>query len=146
MKKVVIFLILLALLLSGCGNNTEIPNVNSDGKSSESSSTSNKENSDMNEITFQEGVWSDKDWEKVEFPFEKDCIPDKETAVNVTKLFLGKFQQQNYFINYVPQSVFYDTEDKIWIVSFSEGDYPGADFTIAIRRENAEVVKMWVGE
>ena len=147
MKKVIILLMLLTLFLSGCSNDMAIPNGSSNGNPSNSSNTNSEEDSNMNEITFTEGVWSDKYWENIEFPFEKDCIPDKETAISVTGLFLEKFQQQNSFNNYVPQSVFYDTKDRIWIVTFVESrDYPGACLSIAIRRENSEVVKMWVGE
>lgn len=147
MKKAVILFIMLVLFLFGCGKNTETSDVSSDGTHNNASGTNNGEVCDMREIIFTEGVWHDKEWNKLEFPFENDCIPDKETAIILTKVFLENFQRQNYFTNYVAQSVFYDTEDRIWIVSFSESkDYPGAVFSIAIREDNAEVVKMWVEE
>lgn len=159
MKKIVILLVLLVSFLFGCKNNTgahdartssepsDTPDVKSSGYHSEAFETSNKEVYDMDDIIYREGEWDDKDWDNIEFPIEKDCIDDKETAVNVARALLGNFQKQNYFVNYVTLSVFYDIKDKIWIVVFAESrDYPGADVTIAIRRENAEVVKMWVGE
>ena len=45
------------------------------------------------------------------------------------------------------QQVFFDTQDEIWIVSFWENnEMVGSDFSIAIKAENAQVIKMWVGE
>ena len=147
MKKKFILFVLLALFLSGCGKNALVANVSGNENADGVSNAPNKEAPGTNEIIFTEGVWPDKDWENVEFPFEKDCIPDKETALSITGVLVTKFHQQSCFINYAPQSVFYDTEDKIWIVTFVESpDYPGACVSIAIRKENAEVVKMWVEE
>lgn len=149
MKKVVVLLMLLVLTLSGCGKGIEASdeNLGSSGGLSSTSPKNSEELLGMSGISFEEGVWSDKDWENVEFPFKKDCVPDKETAVNITRILIEKFQQQNYFSDYVLQSVFFDTEDKIWIVTYGESrNYPGACVSIAIRKENAEVIKIWVGE
>ena len=117
------------------------------GNSDIASTTSGREVSFINGVLYEEGVCFDDDLENIDFPFERDCIPDMETAISVTKIFIEIFQQQNYFIDYVPTSVYYGTKDNIWVVTFSKGfDYPGACLIIALRKENAEVIKMWVEE
>ena len=100
----------------------------------------------MNEsnIVISSGIYSNKDWDKFEFPFSAECIPDSETAIAVTKSIVMNFQKEGKFCDYAPQLVFFDVEDNIWIVSFwpkIEG-YIGSGFNIAIRKENAQVVKM----
>lgn len=99
------------------------------------------------EVIYREGIWPDKEWDTVDFPVENDCVPDMETAIAVTSAILETFQKQGYFKDYEAQSVFYDTQDHIWFVTFAEEALtPGACFTIALRQSNGEVLKMWVGE
>ena len=100
-------------------------------------------------IPYQEGIYDDKDWENIDIPVNEVCIPDKDTAIKVASAIVDRFQKEGYFPDYIPQTVFFDTEDKIWIISFGEnrGLYDdGSDFSIALKAENAEVIKMWVGE
>ena len=147
MKKIIIILTLLTLLLFGCGNHEESPVSCTCKEPDNASGTCRMEEIDMNEMIYTEGVWSDEDWRTIEFPFEKECITDKETAVKIACIFFENFKQQGYFSNYTPRSVFYDIENKVWFVAFDAGiTYPGANFVIALRQENSEVIKMWVGE
>ncbi len=107
----------------------------------------------MNEertIPYSEGIYPDKDWDKVEIPFSEDCIADKETAVQFADVILEGFQKRGSFENYSAQEVFLDTEDGIWIVSYWE-EKPGVvivggGFNIAFRRDDCTVIKMWVEE
>jgi uncharacterized protein YqgQ len=138
------------------GEQVETEVTSQEGKQMETEDTSQEGEQMETEVTYmyEEGIFEPKDWENIQFPIKDDCIPDKETAIKVAKIFLENLQKQNFFTNNVLGSVFYDTEDKIWIVSFwEESDYMldgyvtvGGDLSIAIRRENAEVVKMWPGE
>lgn len=105
----------------------------------------------MNEknIKYSEGVYLDKNWDEFETTYNEFCINNKNTAIKMATIILEGFQENEVFRNYVPQSVFYDTNDKIWVVSFWEGENTnsdGPDFNIAIKAENAQVVKMWCGE
>lgn len=121
MNKKLLAVILSVFLLSGCMGSRGVP--------------------------YSEGVWEYKDWENMEFVVEEDCVSNKETAITIAESIIKEFQKENRFIGFSPISVFFDTEDNLWIVSFAETtDYPGACVTFAIRKENAEVVKIWLGE
>ncbi len=104
--------------------------------------------SDVHGVEYTEGIFQQKDWENLEVSFDRDCISDKQTAISIGKALLLNFQNQGYFPNYELQTVFYDTEDGIWILSFweSKDNYVGSDFSIAISEKDGQVIKMWVGE
>lgn len=130
MKKIICFvsLLLVILFLIGCeGSQTEMEYSN---------------------IEVTEGIYPNKNWDDIMFPISETCVPDKETAVSLARNMIVNFQKNGKFIDYVPQSVFYDTQDHIWIISFWEDieGYIGASFSIAIKEDNAQVVKMWVDE
>lgn len=102
----------------------------------------------MKDIRYEEGIYQNKNWNEIEFPFEQPCVPDKETAITITNSIMSNFQSDGHFPNYVAQSIFFDKEDELWIVSYwqEKENYVGADFTIALRKDNGQVVKMWVNE
>ena len=97
-----------------------------------------------------EGKYPDKNWNLVEFLIEKDCIPDKETAIKVAEIYLLIEKRSDESLNhsFIPTEVFYDIEEMVWIVSFSPYQngkpIPGNSYSIALRKKNAEVLKMWV--
>lgn len=138
MKKFCIIIIVTTLLLlTGC-----------------SSKRKEEENmvNNYTDIKYEEGIYQHKNWNLIEFPIEEVCVPDKETAISIAKGIILNFQEQGKFKEYIPQHVFFDTEDNFWIVSFwpSTGndniEYIGATFSIAIKKENAQVLKMWINE
>lgn len=52
-------------------------------------------------------------------------------------------------INQTPQSVFFDKQDEIWIVSFgmdSKENVVGGDCSIAIQKQDGRVLRIWFGE
>lgn len=114
------------------------------------SCNSGKEAKPESEIYYETGTY---DWEIGEEVSVTDmCVPDKETAIQIGKAITAGFRKKGYFPDYVPQHVFFDTEKKVWIVtSWPENKndkeiYNGACFSVAIRKDNGEVIKMWVGE
>lgn len=163
MKKVFLLFALLTVLLAGCSEKN-INNKNTIGKENstnqkiivENESSLNKENTtknessiDINGIEYEEGIYPYEDLINHELGITETCINKKETAIKIASCILEEFQEKGYFGGYTPQSVFFDTKDKIWIVSFWESRdiyTDGADFSIAIKAENAQVIKMWVGE
>lgn len=131
MKEKLVWGVLLALLLSGCGSNGKAASVENGNE----------------KIRYEEGIWPLENWENAEYPFEAVCVPDSDTAVRITGIFMEQFQKQNKFRGYVPTSVFWDTENQVWVVTYAEsGDYPSACISIAVRKENAQVLGMWLGE
>lgn len=98
------------------------------------------------EVSFEKGIYPNKDWDELSFSIDDDCVPDKETAINIAESIKAHYQQKGHFEDFVTQSVFYDTEDEIWIVTFYESttNQTGSAFNIAIKKNNAEIIKMWV--
>ena len=144
MKKAVIIFVFCFFLTSCAAQGDSLENK------SEVESMENQHELIEDKTKYEEGVYSDKNWDAIEFPIERDCIPDKETAIKVAEIFLliEKHSNESQNHSYTPAEVFYDIEDMIWIVSFwpyQKGMLiPGDSYSIAMRRINGEVLKMWV--
>jgi len=87
-------------------------------------------------------------WENADSPVLDDCLDDVETASSVAKLILARFQRKGLFSGYSLQYIEYQSDPEIWVFSFWDGDSneTGASFNMAIRKDNAQVLKMWVSE
>ncbi len=145
MKRILalIFTVFFVFSLSGCKNN--------DNDLSSRIEWVEKQNS---KIEYEKGIYHNKDWDSFEYPMDKVCVPDEETAIAVAEAVFAKYRKNNEYSKFIPKRVFFDTEDEIWIVSFDdpyeiddEGhifEYVGLYFNIAIKKENAEIVKMWL--
>ncbi len=137
LKKTSFFILLLIIaLLSACDNQE---------RESESVSNSNllSENTVLKEgVYFLERGWRELTSE------EKTHAPIAfEEAFTVAIARLEEQQQSGYFQNYILQSVFYDTEDEVWIFSFSEPPLiPGICYNIAISRVGGHLLGEWGGE
>lgn len=114
------------------------------------SCNADKEVKSQPEIPYETGSF---DWDIGEEDAVTDIpVPDKETAIKIAESITSGFQKKGFFPGYVPQHVFFDSDKDVWIVSLwkeSENEnviYFGACFSIAIKKDNAEVIKMWVGE
>ena len=105
---------------------------------------------DGHRIVYWEKTWERQDWEGIYLPLGGDCIPDIETAIKVSKAILENFRG-DYYKDYVPNCVMYDKVHRIWFVGFiqdtDEGVYViGGGVMVAIRQDNAEVIKIWIEE
>ena len=52
-------------------------------------------------------------------------------------------------INLTPQSVFFDSQDEIWIVTFGtdgKDNVAGGDCSIAIQKLDGRILRIWFGE
>lgn len=107
-----------------------------------------KEDSTM-DIAFQSGIYYDKNWAERIGTYQNDAIPDKETAIAVAKQIFYGMKKSAEAEKFTVQSVFYDEVDEIWIVSFWEdrgSDYDGNDCSIALRKNDCKVLRIWFGE
>ena len=89
-----------------------------------------------------------KNWDAFEIPFVGDCVRDEERAVKMAEIILMiDIKNKDSRRQFYPTRVFYDTEDMIWIVSFSpyvDGLLiPGDRENVAFRKDSAEVIKKW---
>lgn len=134
-RRILALCVLLALSLCGCaaGAKEAAPGVEA-GKNG-------------GEVFYEEGVWPEKHWEGMGLPVQGDCVPDGDAALKLAEVLMESEQKQGRFPGYVPLSVFLDTEDRIFIVTFAESrEHPGVCVSFAISKETAEVLHIWVGE
>jgi len=80
---------------------------------------------------------------------EIDAIPDMETAIDIANAIFRTIQRDRFFLrNYVADFVYYDEENGIWIVGFviPGRNFVGGSISIALRKSDATVLKIWPGE
>lgn len=127
MKKcIAISVLLLSLLLSSCANDT----------------------SDQ-EIQFEEGIFYDKNWSDTAGTYTGNAVESKETAVAVATAVYNGMRKSQSMSNLMPQSVFFDNQDEIWIVTFGmdgKENVAGGDCSIAIQKQDGRILRIWFGE
>lgn len=100
-------------------------------------------------VEFESGNYSDKNWDETVGTYEKAVVSDKETALEIAKAIFNGMDKSKDAQEYVPQSVFYDEQDEIWIVSFWKESNEitfGGDCSIAIQKSDGKVLRIWFGE
>lgn len=83
-----------------------------------------------------------------------DLIPDAQTAVAVaTSIYEATAAKNDSFRGAAAQTVFYDETDDTWNICFSVPDdndpetlQLGGEWNIALRKSDAAVVAVWIGE
>ncbi len=131
MRRTLVVLVIVVLSMisySACGN-------------------SKKENA---MIKYESGNFYDKNWSETIGTYRGDAvIPDEETALKIAKAIFDGMEKSEDAQQYVPQSVFYDNQDEIWIVSFGKNSNQntlGGDCNIAMQKKDGKVLRIWFGE
>lgn len=128
MKKIIILTIVLSVtLLFACA-------------------PSPKEN-DM--VEFESGTYFNKEWSETVGTYTEAVVPDEKTALEIAKVIFNGMDKSKEVQKYTPQSIFYDEQDKIWIVSFWENTNKytlGGDCSIAIQKVDGKILRIWFGE
>lgn len=99
-------------------------------------------------VEFETGSYFDKNWDESIGTYKGAVIPDKDTAINVAISIFDGMSKSEEVAEYVVQSIFYDEQDEIWIVSFwkdSENTI-GGDCSIALQKKDGKVIRIWFGE
>lgn len=113
-----------------------------------SSCANNENESDM--IEYESGIYHNKNWSDTAGTYSgESVIPDEKTALEVAKSIFDGMEKSAEAQEYVPQHVFYDNQDEIWIVSFwkdTDQFILGGDCSIAMRKEDGKVLRIWFGE
>lgn len=111
------------------------------------SSCDNKvENKD---VVYKSGIYDNKNWDESIGTYVMDVIPDEETALKTAEAIFNGMEKSETAQEYVPQSVYYDEQDGIWIISFwQESDEAtlGNDCNIAMQKKDGKVLRIWFGE
>ena len=163
MKKVVIcssFIVVSTLLFSACaptanGNiNTHFSENTVQQAVDDAESASTAPTVDNIIVKFESGVYFDKNWDETVGTYEGPVIPNEETAIEVAKSIFNGMEKGKDAQKYVPQAVFYDEQDSVWIVSLwaeaskneTNGYWVGGDCSIALQKEDGKVLRIWYGE
>lgn len=100
-------------------------------------------------IEYESGIYHNKNWEESACTYQGAVIPDKKTALEIATIIFNRMRKSNATQKYVPQSVFYDEQDEIWIVSFwrdTDELILGGDCSIAMQKQDGKVLRIWFGE
>ena len=89
-------------------------------------------------------------WEDHAGVYKEDVVPDRDVALTVgIAVFKGIAKNSKSLEDFVPQSVFYDTENEFWVVIFypdydsDEGVYvAGGDCSVFIRKKDGQVFRI----
>ena len=108
-------------------------------------------NRKMNDtIKYESGEFHDKNWSETVGTYNGEAvIPDEKTALKIAEAIFDGMEKSKDMQEYVPQSVFYDNQDEIWIVSFGKNSSQitlGGDCNIAIQKADGKVLRIWFGE
>lgn len=100
-------------------------------------------------VNYETGCYYDKNWDDTVGTYADAVIPDKETALEMAKAIFSGMKKGKEEQEYVPQSVFYDDQDEVWIVSFwenSDAFVLGGGCSIAMQKSDGKVLRIWFGE
>lgn len=101
-------------------------------------------------IKYESGIFYNKNWnESIGTYSGKAVIPDEETALKIANAIFDGMEKSKEVQKYVPQSVFYDDQDEVWIVSFWKSSNQitlGGDCNIALQKKDGRVLRIWFGE
>lgn len=132
MKRIVIYIIVIIVSFVGCGV------VQDKYKGGEN----------MN-VKFRTGTYHNKKWDETIGTYQNDVIPNKDVALNVAVQIFEGMQKSDNMQSYVPQSIFFDEEDNVWVVSFweqSKEPMLGGGCSIAIQKKDGKILRIWFGE
>lgn len=130
MKRVVLLVICIMLLLSGC---LQAPD------------------SDTN-IVFHSGTYPLRFWETEKIEDSQYCvIPDQSTAIKFANAVYESIPKVPLAANFDIQSVYFDEHDEVWIVLFYE-ELPGVGpvstghcYSIALQKKDGKVLGICFG-
>ncbi|MBQ7475097.1 MAG: hypothetical protein IJS78_04160 [Clostridia bacterium] len=125
-KLLIFFAILFLLFFSGC----------------------KVENRGGEKVAIESGIFHDKNWNESIGTYQMDAVPNGDTAIKICSAIFDAMEKKTDYNNLTVRSVFFDEQDKIWIVNFGKSDpsVVGGDCSIAIKQKNGEVLRIWFGE
>lgn len=100
-------------------------------------------------VNFESGNYFNKDWDETAGTYKKAVVPNKNVAIEIAQAIFNGMDKSEEAQKYVPQSIFYDEQDEIWIVSFGKESNEvilGGDCNIAIQKANGKILRIWFGE
>ena len=108
-----------------------------------------KKKKEISMVKFESGNYFNKDWTEDVGTYKKAAVPNRKAALEIAQVIFNEMDKSEETQEYVPQSIFYDEKDEIWIVSFwkeSNETTLGGDCSIAIQKADGKVLRIWFGE
>ena len=109
-----------------------------------------EEENDM--IKYETGIYNDKNWNETIGTYDEAVISNEKTALEIAVAIFDGMKKFKDSERYIPQSVFYDVQDEIWIVTFGEEQkhsdifIVGGGCNIAIQKKDGKVLRVWFDE
>ena len=100
-------------------------------------------------IEYDSGSYHNKNWDDAVGTYDGDVVCDEESAIDIAKAVYRSIEKNGESNNYVPQSVFYDVADGVWVVSFGKDGVDnevGGGCSIALQKKDGKVLRIWYGE
>lgn len=100
-------------------------------------------------LQYESGIYHDKNWGETVGSYTGATVPDEKTALEIAKAIFNGMEKSEEAQKYVSQSIFFDEQDEIWIVSFWQDSNEitlGGDCSIAIQKQDGKVLRIWFGE
>lgn len=98
------------------------------------------------EITYKTGTFKDYN-KKSNVIYENVAIPDKETAIAIAIAIFKTIPKTANTQEYIPQEVFFDTENEVWIVTFAntnpQNKSEKGKWRIALKMKDSSVYSIW---
>ena len=104
---------------------------------------------------FSSGIYFDKTWiynNETPGTYHGIVVPDEQTALSIATAVFNGMEKSTEVQDFTAQAVFYDEEDRIWIVNFAKEDtHPylktlGNDCSIVIQASDGKILKIQFGE
>ncbi len=103
------------------------------------------------EIFFETGIYYDKfqvGWKNAYATYDNAAVPNKEVALEIATAIFNGMEKNAEVQRYIPQMVFYDEQEDVWVVCFfepSNGDIYmlGSEVNIAIQKSDGKVLRIW---
>ncbi len=117
----------------------------------ESEGTTSVTETEEDTIFFLTGVYADTffvDWKNAYATYENAAVPNKEVAIEIATAIFNGMEKNAEVQQYIPQSVFYDEQDEVWVVCLSKPDdgagfMLGSSLNIAIQKSDGKVLRIW---
>lgn len=158
MKQLILAFLIIAFILAGCDNDTEILT-----DCSQNNTLNTNEVFSMEKIDFIEIESVNIDWDEIEFPvdpkeiripFNSKSISTREDAFCIGKAIIENCWRNNKFSDYVLLSVVHSISDNIWRFEYSI-DQRNKDINdlidcgglyVAIDGDKCELIRAWIYE
>ena len=96
-------------------------------------------------VKFESGIYFNKNWSETIGTYGQVAVPNEKVALEIARSIFNGMDKSEEVQEYIPQTIFFDEQDNIWIVSFwkeSNETILGGDCNIAIQKEDGKVYRI----